>query len=50
MKESDEASEYCAPGLVKWHKDLQSACDSSARTARPVLLFAMLGNLDEEFC
>ena len=39
-----------APGLVAWHTDLDAAKAASARTGKPVLLFQLLGNLDDEFC
>jgi hypothetical protein len=39
-----------APGKVTWHKDLATATKASARTGRPVLLFQMMGHLDDKFC
>ncbi len=39
-----------APGLVPWHADFDAACAAAARSHRPVLLFQLLGKLDEEFC
>jgi len=39
-----------APGKVRWHADFATACAASRQTGRPVLLFQMMGNLDDEFC
>lgn len=38
------------PGLVRWHPDFAAACDASRNTGKPVLLFQLLGRLDEQFC
>ena len=37
------------PGLVKWHKDFETACAKSRQSGKPVLLFQLLGNLDQRF-
>ena len=37
------------PGDVSWHPDFDTACAAAAKSGRPVLLFQMMGNLDEEF-
>ena len=37
------------PGNVKWHPDFDAACAAATNSGRPVLLFQMMGNLDEEF-
>jgi hypothetical protein len=39
-----------APGLVRWHADFASACAAAERSGKPVLLFQLLGRLDQEFC
>ena len=39
-----------AAGAVKWHADLAAARAAAARSGRPVLLFQLLGQLDQEFC
>jgi hypothetical protein len=39
-----------APGKVRWHKDFASACAAAARSGKPVLLFHMMGRLDDKFC
>jgi hypothetical protein len=38
------------PGKVKWHADFGDACKAAAASGKPVLLFQMMGNLDEQFC
>ena len=39
-----------APGKVKWHATFDEACQASAKSGKPVLLFQMMGKLDEKFC
>lgn len=39
----------CTPGLVNWHPDFESACAASRQSGRPVMLFQLLGQLDERF-
>jgi hypothetical protein len=38
------------PGLVGWHPTMAEACAAARRTGKPVLLFQLMGNLDERFC
>jgi hypothetical protein len=38
------------PGKVKWHKDFAAACAAAKKSGKPVLLFEMMGRLDEKFC
>jgi hypothetical protein len=38
------------PGEVCWHSSFAEACEASARTHKPVLLFQLLGKLDHQFC
>jgi hypothetical protein len=38
------------PGLIGWHADLSAARTAARESGRPVLLFQLLGRLDEEFC
>jgi hypothetical protein len=38
------------PGLVRWHKDFPDACAAAKKSARPVLLFHLMGKLDQQFC
>lgn len=37
-------------GLVAWYRDIASASRRSKISGKPVLVFQMLGNLDDEFC
>ena len=38
------------PGKVQWHADFAEARQASAESGKPVLLFQMMGKLDEQFC
>ena len=38
------------PGKVVWHKDFDAACRAAKKTGKPVLLFQMMGKLDDRFC
>jgi hypothetical protein len=38
------------PGKVRWHADFDAACRAAARSGKPVLLFQMMGRLDQKFC
>lgn len=38
------------PGKVHWHKDFAEACAASKKSGKPVLLFQMMGKLDDQFC
>jgi hypothetical protein len=38
------------PGAVKWHATFDEACKASAKSGKPVLLFQMMGHLDQKFC
>ena len=38
------------PGRVRWHGDFAAACDAARKSGKPVLLFQMMGKLDEQFC
>lgn len=37
-------------GKVKWHATLEEACAASAKSRKPVMLFQMMGKLDDHFC
>jgi hypothetical protein len=39
-----------APGKVRWHASYSDACAAAAKSKKPVLLFHMMGKLDEQFC
>jgi hypothetical protein len=38
------------PGKVHWHKDFITACRAAEKSGKPVLLFQMMGKLDDQFC
>jgi hypothetical protein len=38
------------PGLVKWHKSFEEAQAAAAKTKKPVLVFQLMGKLDDQFC
>jgi hypothetical protein len=38
------------PGDVRWHASFDAARDASRRSGKPVLLFHLLGRLDQQFC
>jgi hypothetical protein len=38
------------PGKVRWHKDFAAACRAAQKSGKPVLLFQMMGKLDDRFC
>ena len=44
------ANPKVAPGKVTWHKDFAAACEASKKSGKPVLLFQMMGKLDDKFC
>lgn len=39
-----------SPGLVRWNSTFEDACLSAGLTGKPVLLFQVLGRLDDRFC
>jgi len=41
--------EKVAPGKVSWHADLKAARRASTQSDKPVLLFQLLGDLDQRF-
>ena len=52
LLEAPTAGESPVPlaGLVRWHPSIDAALSAAARSGRPVLLFQLLGRLDQEFC
>lgn len=47
---AEETGDKCQPGKVQWHKDEATAGAASRISGKPVMLFVMLGNLDDKFC
>lgn len=45
-----ETNPPARPGRVRWHDDFATACTAAGRSGKPVLLFHMLGRLDQKFC
>jgi hypothetical protein len=39
-----------APGKVRWHAHFAAARAAARASGKPVLLFQMMGKLDEQFC
>jgi len=39
-----------APGAVTWKKDFAAACEAAKVSGKAVLVFQLLGRLDNEFC
>ena len=37
------------PGKVKWHESFAAACTAAKKSSKPVLLFQMMGRLDQRF-
>jgi hypothetical protein len=48
--DAEFANPKVAPGRVKWHASFDAACEAARKSGKPVLLFQMLGKLDDEFC
>ena len=38
------------PGKVNWHPSLDAACSAARKSGKPILLFQMMGKLDDKFC
>ncbi len=49
-KTADFKNPKVKPGLVNWRPNFVAACEESRRSGKPVLLFHMMGNLDDGFC
>ena len=47
---TSRANPKVAPGKVVWHESFEAACAASRKSGKPVLLFQMMGNLDDQFC
>ena len=44
------AERSCSPGLVRWHSTYKEALQAAQQSGKPVLLFQLMGRLDQEFC
>src|SRR5205814_1765838 len=38
------------PGKVRWHANFAAASAAAQKSGKPVLLFHMMGKLDDQFC
>lgn len=38
------------PGKVRWHATLEAAQAAAGKSRKPILLFQMMGKLDDQFC
>jgi hypothetical protein len=47
---ADRENRRVRPGRVTWHEDFAAACAASERSGKPVLLFQMMGRMDQKFC
>lgn len=45
-----EANPAALPGRVRWHENFAAARTASGGSGKPVLLFHMMGRLDQKFC
>ncbi len=45
----DEENPLCEPGQVNWHESFETACATARDSGKPVLLFQLLGRLDQRF-
>jgi hypothetical protein len=44
------ANPQVEPGKVRWHASLAAASTAAQKSGKPILLFQMMGKLDEQFC
>ena len=49
-KSADAANPKVPPGQVQWHATFEAACAAARKSGKPVLLFQMMGKLDDRFC
>ncbi len=47
---SAQPSKKVAPGMVRWHRNEYEAVVAARTSGKPVLVFQLLGQLDDEFC
>ncbi len=48
--EKDFVNPKVEPGKVRWHATIQDAQAAALKSKRPVLVFQMMGKLDDQFC
>jgi hypothetical protein len=47
---SDFVNPKVEPGKVRWHKSIEEAQAAAVKSKKPVLIFQMMGKLDDQFC
>jgi hypothetical protein len=47
---ADSTNPTVPPGKVRWHATFGAACQAARKSGKPVLLFQMMGQLDQQFC
>src|SRR5262249_35818612 len=47
---SATANPKVEPGRVRWHPTFDAACAAAQKSGKPVLLFHLMGKLDDQFC
>ena len=48
--ESNFVNPKVSPGKVRWHASYEAARLAAEKSGHPVLLFQMMGKLDDQFC
>lgn len=49
-RENRLEGKHVQPGLVDWAPNLKTALERAKHSGKPVLIFQMVGHLDDEFC
>lgn len=49
-REEAAANPRVRPGRVRWHESFEAACAAGGNSGKPVLLFHMMGRMDQKFC
>ena len=50
VKAAGDANPKVEPGKVTWHATFATACAAAKKSGKPVVLFQMMGKLDDQFC
>lgn len=45
----DADNPWVEPGKVRWHDSIEAAKKAAANSGKPILLFQMMGRLDQQF-
>lgn len=49
-RENQLEGKHVQPGLVDWAPNVKTALERAKHSGKPVLIFQMVGHLDDEFC